>query len=189
MLLAADLAASEVRLLALLREYTLLQAFGVRDKSLAAKLDKCLRDKGETAAQTVEIRSQIKRKTTELSAAHASAADVAKDFLATVPPQHPFHEQLMKIFKRKIKRAKKRDLGDEDEDEGGSEEEEEEDDEDGDDEGDGEGEEEEVVDDSCPAGCDTGLYELVRYVNEEEKRKVHMYSSRRHTCLSWNEAS
>jgi hypothetical protein len=89
---------------------------------------------------------------------------VARDFLATVPPQHPFHGQLLKIFKRKLKRAKKRDLADDDDDDDEEEASDEEEDDDGGgdgDGGDGEEAEDEAADDICPAGCDTGLYELV----------------------------
>ena len=69
--------------------------------------------------------------------------------------------QLAKIFRRKIKRSKKRD-GDADDDDDDEDEDEEEDfDED---EGD---EDEEEVDDSCPPGCDTTLYEQVLEMREK----------------------
>ena len=162
LILTADVAGAEVRLLTLWQELKVLQGFEAKDVGLAEKLKKCVVDKAETAAQTVDTRSQIRAKKEELVRCRAAEAEVTKDFFNAVNPQHPFHLPLLKIFRRKIKRAKKRpdEDGDEAEEES-SEEEEEEDDGDAGDDDEGGGDAEAEADDSCPPGCDTGVYELV----------------------------
>merc|ERR1712230_352213 len=69
-----------------------------------------------------------------------------------------FMPQLLKIFKKRIKRAKKRN-GDEDEDE--------DEDEDWDDDEDFDEDEDDDEEDSCPVGCDQTLYDKVLELREK----------------------
>mmetsp|Transcript_4399 Transcript_4399/g.13949 ORF Transcript_4399/g.13949 Transcript_4399/m.13949 type:complete len:144 (-) Transcript_4399:1189-1620(-) len=79
-----------------------------------------------------------------------------------IKDNHPFHSFLSKVFRRRIKRSKRRSLddasfeggGDEDESVTSDDNEEEE-------------SENEEVDDSCPAGCDATLYEHVIELREK----------------------
>jgi len=84
------------------------------------------------------------------------------EFNTLVGEGNQFMPQLLKIFKKRIKRAKKR-TGDEDEDE--------EDEEDWDDDEDFDDEDEEMEDedeeDACPAGCDQTLYDKVLELREK----------------------
>ena len=85
-----------------------------------------------------------------------------------VPDGHPHHAPLLKVFKHKIKRAKKKPAnqdknGVEDEDDIEEYDDEDDDDDDNDDDGSSDG----PVDDTCPSGCDTTLYEQVLELREK----------------------
>ena len=160
-MLAADLKAAELRLLVLLQELNLLRTFEAKDAALAGKLDKFSREKGEVTANIRDCETRYTAKKAELEVWQEKDASIGHEFDALVPESHSFRAQLAKIFRRKIKRSKKRD-GDADDDDDDEDEDEEEDfDED---EGD---EDEEEVDDSCPPGCDTTLYEQVLEMREK----------------------
>ena len=145
LVLSADLKAAEVRLLVALQEFEMLQGFEHRDVSMASKLDKCQREKGEVVANITEVQSRLKAKREELVRCTEEDKEINDEFLSMVPQGHAFHQQLFKIFKRKIKRSKKRDDGDDEDDD------DEDDDDDDDYDDDEEDEEEEEVDDYVPA--------------------------------------
>jgi hypothetical protein len=84
---------------------------------------------------------------------------IKHDFDQLVPASSKFLEQLTKIFKKKIKRAKKKQLA-EGEDDAGSDDDEDVDDSDMDDMS-SDDEEEEEEEEFCPPGCDPALYEKV----------------------------
>lgn len=107
---------------------------------------------------------KMEEKQAEVERVQERKATVIAQFNELVPEKNDFRDRLLRIFNRRIKRAKKAaEGGDDDSDE--SDEEEEMDDEDlSDDEEDG---------DACPPGCDQLLYEKVcelreRRLNEEE---------------------
>jgi len=157
---SAELKAAELRLLVLGEELHLLNDFEGKDDMLANKLEKCQREKGEVVANISDCHSRLQSKKTELGVWQHKDKLIMEEFLKFAPENHAFHEQLIRIFKRKIKRAKKKN-----EAEGGDESDEESDyDEDEDEDEDVEDEE---VDDSCPPGCDTNLYENILKLREK----------------------
>jgi len=83
---------------------------------------------------------------------------VLAELVQLVPETNKFHEQLLKIFKKKIKRQKKKAANEGDDEEEGSDEEEDDDDEDM---SDLDEEEEEEEEDFCPPGCEPALFEQV----------------------------
>jgi cilia- and flagella-associated protein 44 len=87
---------------------------------------------------------------------------IYNEFANLVPENNKFYEQLLKIFKRKIKRVKK--AANADRDDGDGEEEEEDDDDDLDDLDDLEDDDQE--EEFCPPGCDPSLYEQVCELRE-----------------------
>ncbi|GMH77149.1 hypothetical protein TrST_g4112 [Triparma strigata] len=163
LVLSVELKAAEMRLLVLFKELHLLQEFESKDKMLSTKLEKCQRDKAEVVANISDCFGRLQTKSAELEVWVEKDDLIMGEFLKVVPESNAFCDQLLKIFKRKIKRAKKRSTGDEDEDE----DEDEESDYDDYDEDD-EDEDDEEVDDSCPPGCDTHLYESI--IEMREKR-------------------
>lgn len=95
-----------------------------------------------------QCQERLEQKKTELDSLVERQTAVIKEFNEIVPENYEFHDQLSKIFYRKIKRSNKRSGDDEDE---GSDSDEDMDNEDFDDEDEEEEEEEEEV---CPSGCD-----------------------------------
>jgi len=147
----ADLKLAELKLLVLFQEFTILQGFESRDKSM---LDKLQRSKKELASIELEVSDQqatLETKENDKKALLAEGENIVNGFASVLPTSHPYFEQLRRIYRMKIKRA----TGTADE---GEEEEEEE--EDG---GDDEELEEDLdeVDDACPPGCDPSMYERI----------------------------
>ena len=95
---------------------------------------------------------------------------VLAEFTQLVPETNKFHEQLLKIFKKKIKRQKKKAVaeGEEEEEGSGSEEDSEEDMSDLDEE------EEEEEEDFCPPGCEPSLFEQVCELREKRLDQEEM---------------
>ena len=155
-----ELKAAEMRLLVLHKELTLLMDFETKDNMLNSKLEKCQRDKGEVVANISNCHGKLQTKKAELQVWVEKDKTIMEDFTALVPEKNNFHDQLLKIFKRKMKRAKKRSTND-DEDE------EEEEDDGGDFDDNDDDYEENEVDDSCPPGCDTALYESIIELREK----------------------
>ncbi|KAJ1483700.1 hypothetical protein T484DRAFT_1949413 [Baffinella frigidus] len=99
---------------------------------------------------------------------------VLGEFNQLVPETNKFHEQLLKIFKKKIKRQRKKAVKegeeeDEDEDEGSEDEDEDMSDLD-------EEEEEEEEEEFCPPGCDPALFEQVCELREKRLDQEEMLS-------------
>ena len=159
---ATELKAAELRMLVLSKELKLLQDFEAKDKMLTNKLEKCQRDKAEVVASISDCHGRLETKGVDLEEWTAKEHEIMEEFKKIVPESNGFYEQLLKIFKRKIKRKKVRN-NDDDDDEMDSEEEDD-DDYDSDDDDD---DDEEEVDDSCPPGCDTHLYETIIALREK----------------------
>eukprot|EP00752_Nemacystus_decipiens_P009571 g8551.t1 len=157
MVTAAHLKAAELKLL----ELELLNQFDTKDRALSTKMDKQQHDKKEVVTAISSCKTKLSATQAEAEAGAGLEAQVFSEFLSLVPETNQFHEILNKIFRKKIKRAKKRLSGEDEEGEDESEEEDsDEDDYDFDDD------DEEEVDDSCPPGCDIGLYEKVLELRE-----------------------
>jgi WD40 repeat protein len=162
MQLDCDLKAAEMKMLTLYRELVLLRQFESKDDALASKMEKCRSDKSGVVGEISECQAKLGTKRDEIGVWQEKAKHIMNEFSALVGESNQFHHQLLKIFKKKVKRAKKRN-GDEDEEEE-EEEDWEEDDEDFDDEGEEEDEDEE---DACPPGCDQTLYDKVLELREK----------------------
>jgi hypothetical protein len=158
---SVELKSAELRLLILFKELLLLSSFENKDKMLTNKLEKCLRDKGEVVANISDCHSRLQTNSGELEVWVEKDQAIMEEFLKSVPEKNAFHDQLLKIFKKKIKRVKKKAAEDEEDDE--------DEDSDGDDYEDDEDDEEEEdgVDDSCPPGCDSALYESIIELREK----------------------
>eukprot|EP00520_Triparma_pacifica_P008872 CAMPEP_0118658690 /NCGR_PEP_ID=MMETSP0785-20121206/14707_1 /TAXON_ID=91992 /ORGANISM="Bolidomonas pacifica, Strain CCMP 1866" /LENGTH=1758 /DNA_ID=CAMNT_0006551733 /DNA_START=48 /DNA_END=5320 /DNA_ORIENTATION=- len=159
---AGELKAAELRMILLSKELKLLQDFEAKDKMLTSKLEKCQRDKAEVVASISDCHGRLETKSGDLEEWVAKEHEIMEEFKKIVPESNGFYEQLLKIFKRKIKRKKVKN-NDDDDDEMDSEEESDDDyDSDSDDDDD-----EEEVDDSCPPGCDISLYETIIALREK----------------------
>ena len=156
--LVANIKQAELKLIILFQEYLQLLTFETRDNSLQQKQLKCMREKAEIIAGTLDLQAKMELKLDEMKSWASKGEQVLEAFNTLVPASHPFVEPLTKIFRKKIKRSKNNaNAGDGDED--FEEEEEEDDDDDLDDE---------EVEDICPVGCDNIIYEKV--LDSREKR-------------------
>jgi len=164
----ADLKAADLRMLVLYQELELLQNFEAKDQALTAKLEKAKIDKNVVRTSISDCQAKLSAKKAEIEVWEDQASAIQKEFYSLCPETHQFHQQLLKIFKRKVKKSKKRQLGaDEDEDD-----DEEEDWSDSDDDFDSDmDDDEEEIDDSCPAGCDMALFEQVLELRDKRCEK------------------
>ncbi|KAG2530003.1 hypothetical protein JM16_001685 [Phytophthora kernoviae] len=180
---------SELRLFTLYSELTLLESFESKENLLSSKLEKSKGEKAQIVAELRDVQELLASKKRELDEWTRQERAVQGEFLTLVnggtgssATPHPSFAPLQKLFKRKIKRPKKkpaasggkedgkdgndqspnsaRDGDDQEEEE--EEEEEEDDDYDEDDDDDDDEEEE----DTCPPGCDLTIYEKVLALRE-----------------------
>jgi len=149
--LEVDLKTTDLRLLLLYQELKLLKEFEKRDQSLAQKLEaKCL-EKAEVVSRIAECQERLANKKADIE--RLNPKQLFGQLQAIVPETHKHAEDLFRIFKKKIKRAKKVAAG-----------EEEDDNEDLSDLDDLDDEEDEEF---CPPGCDPALYEQVCELREK----------------------
>merc|ERR1711871_1359034 len=141
-------------------EYQMLLDFESKDAALAQKLAKAQKAKEDVAHEIDSCGEKLVQKQEELAVWQEKDKLIMEEFSKLVGASNQFEPQLLKMFKRKIKRAKKR-TGDEDEDEDSDEDWEEESDDDDDDDDDDDEE------DACPPGCDQTLYDKVLELREK----------------------
>ncbi|KDO35721.1 hypothetical protein SPRG_18870 [Saprolegnia parasitica CBS 223.65] len=153
----------EIKLLTRLGELVLLEQFESKETLLVSKLEKCKADKAQVVKDLTECSDQLLTKRKELDECQASEASIQSDFVNLVGSLHPSFAVLQKIFKKRLKRAKKR----ANDDDGGDDDDDDDDDDDeynSDDDDDDDGNE----DETCPAGCDVNLYEKVLALREQK---------------------
>lgn len=140
---------------------SLLKNFESKDDALTTKLNRACREKHEASIALTECSSRLAAKIADQELWQVKSQTLSSELYAIIPDGHQFHAPLQKIFRRKIKRSKKRS----NEDSTGGVDEDDEDDDFQDDEDDDNDEDD---DDSCPSGCDATMYEQV--VELREKR-------------------
>ncbi|CAM9130201.1 unnamed protein product, partial [Chrysoparadoxa australica] len=155
MRVVCKLKAAELRQLLLLQELELLKQFDERDVALAKKFAERKKEKADVVNAIAEGNSKLSIKKAEIEVWEKKTASLMTEFQEAVPEGSGWHGQLLKIFKKKIKRARR-----------SNEDEEEEEDSDDDDDYDFSDDEEEV-DDSCPVGCDIAMYDTVIQLREK----------------------
>jgi hypothetical protein len=123
-----NLKLAELKLLAKFQEYELLLTFETRDVALQQKQKRGQGERDEITNTMAETKASLDGKIESLKVWQEKLATLWEEVKQQLPDSNPFAEPLTKIFKKKIKRAKVGDDGNEDE-------EEEEEDDDDDDEG------------------------------------------------------
>ncbi|ETP30145.1 hypothetical protein F442_20788 [Phytophthora nicotianae P10297] len=182
--LEAGFKQAELRLFTLFSELSLLESFESKENLLSSKLEKNKGEKAQIVAELRDVQDLLTIKKRDLDEWAKQEKAVQAEFLTLVnggtgssATPHPSFAALQKLFKRKIKRAKKKPTtgGKEDgkepdsardgeEQEEGEEEDDDDEDEDYDEDDDDDDEEEE---DTCPTGCDLTLYEKVLALREK----------------------
>merc|ERR1712028_143683 len=161
--LDCDLKAADLRMLTLYQELVLLRVFATKDAGLSAKMDKCRGEKDGVVSAIADFQDQLATKREEIAVWQEKDKHIMNEFNTLVGEGNQFMPQLLKLFKKRIKRQKKRT---------GDEEEEEDEEEDWDDDGedfdeDDEGADDDDEEDACPPGCDQTLYDKVLELREK----------------------
>merc|ERR1712060_819112 len=149
-----DLKNADMKLLVLYEELLTLNELEEKDEALLRKATKCRQDKTSIMHQIKECQDQLQEKKTEIDSWHNEEQSLQAEFTELVGENSPFLGALLKIYKKKVKRSKRKKMGD---DEDFDEEEEEDEDE-------SEIDSDEDVDDDDedtgpPQGCDVQIYE------------------------------
>merc|ERR1712060_285867 len=152
-----DLKNADMKLLVLYEELLTLNELEEKDEALLRKATKCRQDKTSIMHQIKECQDQLQEKKTEIEQWHREEQNLQAEFTELVGENSPFLSALLKIYKKKVKRSKrKKGLGDDEDFDEDEEEDEEESDFEGDDEDD------EMEDDvGPPQGCDVQIYDSV----------------------------
>ena len=173
--LDSDLKTTDLKILTLYQELYLLKDFEENENRLFAKLTKARANKAQVVGEMTDCEKQLSHKLSEIKTWQEKDKQVMSDFNIVVGGEKSeFYAQLLKIFKKKVKRNKKKggrhggDGAGDDGDDGG-------DDSDADgggnsssdsDTGD-ESDSDESDDDSCPLHLDSAIYEKVLELREK----------------------
>ncbi|XP_077441867.1 cilia- and flagella-associated protein 44-like isoform X1 [Vanacampus margaritifer] len=167
-----------LRQLSLYQELLLLKEMDKSEKILQEKLDTRVKEENNLMYKLEEYKEALELKYKAITKVQEKEKAVTKAFQASLGDDKTFEEYLTKVFKRKIKRTKKKDHS--------GEEEEDEDDfdnyENWDDDDDWDALEGEAAAEECPSGCEPKLYAHVLQLRErrldldelltEEKKSV-----------------
>jgi chromosome segregation ATPase len=154
--LESDLKNADMKLLVLYEELLMLNDLEEKDEALLKKSNKCRNDKAGIMHKIKECQDHLVEKKAEIEQWQAEEANLQAEFTDLVGESSPFLGTLLKIYKKKVKRSKrKKAMGDDDD----MDEEDEESEEDSD--LDSEEDEDEMEEDICPQGCDMSIYESV----------------------------
>jgi WD40 repeat protein len=159
-----DLKTTDMKLLTLYQELTLLKEFEENENTLLGKVQKARTQKVQVVSEKKDCEKQLNHKLADIKAWQEKDKQVVADFNSVVGGEKSeFYPQLLRIFKKKVKRSKKKaQRGDDDED----------DEEDSEEDSDGsmseeESDSDEENDDSCPLNCDSAIYEKVLELREK----------------------
>eukprot|EP01064_Diplonema_japonicum_P009772 TRINITY_DN17214_c0_g1_i1.p1 TRINITY_DN17214_c0_g1~~TRINITY_DN17214_c0_g1_i1.p1 ORF type:complete len:1743 (+),score=505.59 TRINITY_DN17214_c0_g1_i1:121-5349(+) len=156
--LEGDLKMADMRILLLYRELVLLKEFKKRDEALTKKLEGHRNEKLEVTQKTNQCQVRLNEKMKEIELLLEREKTYMNDMLQLLSglPQG-MRDQLMKIFRKKVKRKTLKGEGEEEEEESS----------DDDWESDEEEENNDDEEDVCPEGCDESTYEEVLQMREK----------------------
>ncbi|XP_064651335.1 cilia- and flagella-associated protein 44-like isoform X2 [Lineus longissimus] len=157
---------ADLRHVTLFEELVLLKEFEKRENVLAAKVEGKQQEKMDMQAKVVDCQQKLDVKRKDIEKYQELEKNLTATFLQTLGDNNKFAEYLTKVFKKKIKRAKKKTTEGEDSDD--------ESDEESDDESDWSDEDEESDSeaggydlDVCPPQCEQSLYDNTCQLREK----------------------
>ncbi|XP_052253766.1 cilia- and flagella-associated protein 44-like isoform X2 [Dreissena polymorpha] len=158
---------ADLRQVTLFEELVLLKEYEKREDVLAEKVTNKQQEKLDMQAKIVEVTSKLEVKKKEIEKLQEREKALYAAFQVSLGDNNKFADYLTKVFKKKIKRSKKKTT------EGDDDEEDSDDDSDEDEDWDEEEDEDESESggydlDICPPGCDQNLYEAT--CQQREKR-------------------
>jgi len=171
--LQVDMKRADLRNTTLFEEFVQLKDFEKRENLLAKKVNDKYDEKIDMEEKVTDCRVRVEAKRVEIERLEEKGRSLLEEFRARLGENNKWEEFLTKVFKKKIKRAKKKERvpgeegeDDDDEDEDESDSDESDSDEDDFDEDD-ENENRVVLDDSvCPPGCEQELYDMATSLRE-----------------------
>ncbi|ESO88398.1 hypothetical protein LOTGIDRAFT_193297 [Lottia gigantea] len=164
---------ADLRQVTLFEEFVLLKEYEIREESLADKVSSKHQEKLDMQNKIMEVQAKLDNKKKDIEKLMEKDKKLHAEFTNSLGENNKFVDYLTKVFKKKIKRTKKKanDGGESNDDS----------DEDSDDESDWEESDEESESeaggfdlDVCPQGCDQSIYDSTcqlrekRLDNEEE---------------------
>ncbi|XP_010628403.1 cilia- and flagella-associated protein 44 isoform X1 [Fukomys damarensis] len=158
---------SDLHHVTLFQEILLLKNFEKQENILQERVNSLDKEEQDMQWKINDTLKEMEEKKNEITKLQEQEKALYAGFQTALGENNKFANFLMKVLKKKIKRAKKREVeGDADEDE--ESEESNEDESSLEDDEDESGSEAEVLDDSiCPTGCDVGLFELALRLREK----------------------
>lgn len=153
--LESDLKSADMKLLVLHEELLTLNQLEEKDETLLKKANACRQDKSGIIHQIKDCQDQLGDKKQEIEHWHEKEQSLQAEFTDLVGETNPHLPALLRIYKKKVKRSKKKKQGEDDD----FDEEDDEDDEDS--EEDSDEDEDDMDEDAPPQGCDIQVYESV----------------------------
>ncbi|XP_039856211.1 cilia- and flagella-associated protein 44 isoform X2 [Simochromis diagramma] len=154
---------ADLRLVTLFQEMLLLKQFQRREGGLHEKLNTCITEENSITSKLGECNEQLEMKRRDIAKLQEREKALTAAFQASLGENNKYEEFLTKVFKKKIKRVKKKEqTGNEEEDSDGDSEE----DDDWDDDYDSEEEGAAVNVSICPEGCEPELFENTLQLRE-----------------------
>ncbi|KAJ3035172.1 Cilia- and flagella-associated protein 44, partial [Rhizophlyctis rosea] len=180
-ILEGDLKFADMKLLLLYQEWVLLKEFEKHDNALADKLINKRNEKDEIDVRIKECQEKLNGKKAEIELVIKREKEIQEEFHRALGENNKYEELLTKIFKKKIKRSKKKSKpegtrkNEDGEDVPLEEDEEEEEDEDEDDDDMSDIDDESDVGDNeaegpdeCPSDCDVGIFNRVLELRDKK---------------------
>uniref|UniRef100_A0A8C8I0Z7 Cilia- and flagella-associated protein 44 n=1 Tax=Oncorhynchus tshawytscha TaxID=74940 RepID=A0A8C8I0Z7_ONCTS len=151
---------ADLRHVTLFQELLLLKEFEKRENSLQERLNACVEEEEDLRSKLEECKQALELKRRDISKLQERERAIAATFQASLGENNKFADFLTRVFKKKIKRVKKKEKA-------GDDEEQEDSDEDSDEESDWDEDEDDSgsesggpLDDSvCPPNCNSELFE------------------------------
>jgi hypothetical protein len=107
-LLSGDVKFAEIKLQVLFREWLLLKEFEQTDNKLAEKVNAKKAEKNEIEAKIDEYKEKLNSKKIEIEQVIQREKEIHEEYRKAVGENSKIEEYLSKVFKRKIKRSKKK---------------------------------------------------------------------------------
>ncbi|TPX71174.1 hypothetical protein SpCBS45565_g01378 [Spizellomyces sp. 'palustris'] len=106
--LEGDLKSADMKLLLLYREWVLLKEFEKHDRHLADKLTQKRNEKDEIDGKIKECQEKLNAKKSEIEQFIKKEKEVQEEFRKTLGENNRYEEFLTRVFRKKIKRSKKK---------------------------------------------------------------------------------
>nr|XP_024659041.1 cilia- and flagella-associated protein 44 isoform X2 [Maylandia zebra] len=159
---------ADLRLVTLFQEMLLLKQFQRREGGLHEKLNTCIMEENSITSKLGECNEQLEMKRRDIAKLQEREKALTAAFQASLGENNKYEEFLTKVFKKKIKRVKKKEQtgNEEEEDSDGDSDGDSEEDDDWDDDYDSEEGGAAVNDSICPEGCEPELFENTLQLRE-----------------------